>query len=452
MQLITTPYDYQRRGARAIRRFGGRALLADQQGLGKSIQALMFLERHQDTTLPAIVVCPASLKLNWQRELRMHVGGRCDVLEGTKPPKKWKPSAPVTVINYDILQAWLPALMGLRPKTVIMDECQAIKSRVTRRTKCARALCQGVPNVVGLSGTPITNRPAEMYPILNILRPDLFPNYNRYALRYCNRRKRHWGWDDNGASNLQELHQILLDNCMIRRLKVDVLPDLPEKRRMVVTLPLSDPKQYRMAQDHFLQWLAKTDPTRVFSAARAEKLTHLHYLKGLAGRLKIEAVCDWVENFMESGDGKLILFAVHHEVMDAYEKRFSKECIRLDGTTSMRNRDLAVQRFQHGRERLFLGNIQAAGKGLTLTAAATVAFAEMGWTPGEHAQAEDRAHRIGQRSVTDIYYLTSTPTIESHLLELLQTKQGTIDSLLDGGDNPDELDIYDQLCKRLLGA
>jgi SWI/SNF-related matrix-associated actin-dependent regulator 1 of chromatin subfamily A len=411
---VTVPYPFQLRGVRQLHRFGGRALLADEQGLGKTFQTYLYCSRHPEQK-PVVVVCPASLKFVWEREARRHFGWRAEVLSGTKPPgvSLALSTASLVVLNYDILWPWIPWLKNLKPKLVVLDECQYISGRHTKRTKGVEKLCEGVPHVLALSGTPLTNRPAELFPTLHLLRPDLFPSFYPYGHRYCGAKRNPFsgGMDYKGSSNLEELHKILLENLMVRRRKVDVLKELPSKTRCVVPLELPDYGEYNRALEDFLGWLG-------------------------------ERKCD----------RKLVIFAVHKEVISKLRKHFGKGCVVVDGSTSLKNRRAAVDAFQGSRGcRVFIGNIKAAGKGLTLTAASDVAFAELDWTPGAHLQAEDRAHRIGSKEAVFIHYLVAKGTIEEHLVELLQSKQGTLSAVLDGGSRGEDLDIFDRLTERLGG-
>ncbi len=171
---MTKLYPYQKRGVLRIERFGGRVLLSDAMGLGKTIQALTWLKRFRKRrkTLPAIVVCPASLKWNWEIETLKHIGVQADILEGVNPPKRFRPQSKLIILNYDILKAWLPVLKSWDPQTVVLDECHYAQNRSTQRSKAARNLCESVPYVLALSGTPLTNRPAELWSVLNLIRPN----------------------------------------------------------------------------------------------------------------------------------------------------------------------------------------------------------------------------------------------------------------------------------------
>lgn len=273
---MTQPFPYQRKGVRKIHHFDGRALLADEMGLGKSLQSLLYMEESQ--SYPAVIVCEAGLKFNWEREAKIHCNIRATVLEGRQPSVKALRRTKLIIINYDILGDWLPLLRKLRPQLIILDECQMIKNRAAKRTKHVKKLCKIAQRVLGLSGTPLTNRPAELWPILNILRPDLFNSFFSFGARYCQPQRRRWGWEYKGAVRLKELNTLLNTTCMIRRLKVDVLEQLPKQSRYVVPLEISNRKEYDKAVSDFLGWLLKKHVGKAEKAAKAERLVKIGYI------------------------------------------------------------------------------------------------------------------------------------------------------------------------------
>lgn len=304
-----------------------------------------------------------------------------------------------------------------------------------------------------ISGTPMTNRPAELWPALNILRPDIFSSFYSFGSRFCNPRKTPWGWDYRGAANLEELHELLSKTCMIRRLKKDVLNDLPEKTRQVLPLEISNRKEYTQAENYFLTWLRKQSKSRARKAERAERLVKIGELKRLAGRLKLPAVIQWVSEFLEESDGKLLLFAIHKTVINALFEKFQKQAVRITGETPKKDRYVYIDRFNKDPKcRLMIGNVQAAGVGWSCTSASTVAFAEMAWTPGEMTQAEDRVHGIGRGTgvPASFYYLVGTKTIEDKLVNVLHTKQQNLSTTMDGHADASGFDVLDKLEKILL--
>lgn len=445
---LTTPKDYQLEGALKIREWGGRALLADEMGLGKTLQALYYCFKKKKAR-PIVVVCPASLKYNWEREAAKHVGMLCEVVEGRKPPRR-KPMAlhPIIVINYEILHWWVPFLQELDVQVVIIDEAHYIKNRESQRYKAVKALCEGVPHVIGISGTPLTNNPSELWPVLSIIRPDKYSSFFKYAFKFCKPKKLPWGWVYTGARNLDVLHDRLLRQCMIRRLKKDVLKDLPPKVRQLVPVGLSSRREYNEATDDFIGWLRKQDTEKARKAKKSKALVQVGYLLRLIARLKLNFVYEWIDNYLESSDEKLVVFTGHRKMVELLHERYGKKCVVVDGAVKGLARQKAVDRFQKDAQvRVFVGNFKAAGVGLTLTAATACAFADLPWTPGDLVQCEDRIHRIGQKSTAFIYYLVARNTIEEKMCRMLQTKQTILEGVLDGAGNGDDLDIFDELLK-----
>lgn len=430
--LKGTPFHFQSQGVTFIDSKGGRALIADEMGLGKTIQALAWLQLYPENR-PAVVVVPASLKLNWEREAQKWLENPdTEVLYGTQVLET---EGGILIINYDILAHWTGELRRRSPKVIIMDEAHYIKNSNAQRTKACRILCRGVPHVIGLTGTPIESRPAEIYNIATIIKPDLFPNKWWFLQRYCNAHHNGWGWNFNGASNTKELHSVLTGTIMIRRRKSEVLKELPDKIRTFVPLPLANRREYYFAEQDFITWVRETKGVEAARKARnAQAFTAIEGLKQLAIKGKMESVIEWVEDFLES-DQKLILFCTHKFVMDTIMEKFAKVAVRVDGGVTGANRQKAVDDFQTKEEvRLFVGNIQAAGVGITLTAASNVAFIELPWTPGALTQAEDRAHRIGQKDTVNVYYLLAARTIEERIANLIDEKRKIVTTVLDGKD------------------
>jgi len=447
MNNTTKPYTFQAEDVLIMEEMRGRVLLASEMGLGKTFQSLLFAKRNPSLR-PIVVVCPASLKWNWEREAKIHVGMRAEVLEGTKPATSTGLHfhSDLIIVNYDILHAWLVHLRLLKPKIVIADEIHYAMSRKSRRSKSLDLLSKGVPCILGLSGTPLTNRPLDLWFPLHIIRPDLYPSLWTYAFQFCAPKKKFYGWDFSGASNLDKLHKTLTSTCMIRRRKIDVLKELPEKQRTVIPLDIIKRREYTHAVKDFRNWIKGRLPNRIKGVEKSEGLVKLGHLKRLAARLKFKSATNWINDWLTESDGKLVVFAVHRKIIKKLHDKFKNLSVVVDGSVVGKKRQLTVDQFQTDKKiRLFIGNIKAAGIGLNLTAAQTVVFAELGWTPGEHIQAEDRIHRIGQTGHASIVYLVARRTIEEHLVEIIQRKQGTLNTVLDSGKG-ENLDIFDQLC------
>jgi SNF2 family DNA or RNA helicase len=451
---MTKLYKFQEKAVRKISHFDGRALLADEMGLGKTLEALQWLAENPELR-PAVVVCPANIKWVWETQAVEHVSLRADILQGKSPPRKrLTNSHPILILNYEILQYWFKYIRRLQPKVLLLDECHYIKNLRAIRTRKARKLSKRVPHIIGISGTPLTNRPWELFPILNILRPDKFPSPILFAFRYCKPRLGRRGtWEYKGATNLKELHNRLNRLCMIRRLKKDVIKELPDKIRQVIPLPIEKKKDYQEAADNFLRWLRKISKAKAHRAKKAQQLVQLGYLKRLAAELKMKAVLEWVDSFLEESSGKLVLYCCHKKIIKILRERYKNICVVIEGGTPTKKRKLIVKSFQtKKKKRLFIGNIRAAGVGITLTAASTLAFVELDWVPGNHTQAEDRIHRIGQKNAAVIYYLIARGTIEEDLCRIIQKKQINISKILDGKKKTaDKLEVFNMLEKKLKG-
>lgn len=450
-KLRSKLFAYQEEDVQDISSMNGRVLLANEMGLGKSLTALTWM--YTNNKLPAIVVCPASLKWNWAKEIEIHFKGDYEVLEGRSnrmtKARIFNPKT-VWIINYDILQNWVEFLSSLKPQVIIFDEVHYLKSPKSKRTKNGKALGRSIPHCLALSGTPLTNRPAELFSILNIIKPKLFPSFYSYASEYCCLRKTPWGWDYSGARNLKKLHTILSTSCMIRRRKADVL-DLPPKTREVVTLPIENEGEYLKAETDFLNWLKQEAPEKAKKAEKAERIIQLGHLKRLAAKLKLKYAIEWIDDFLEETEEKLLVFTAHKSIIKALEEKYKPICTKVDGSVTASKRQLAFDTFtKNPKCRVFLGNMQAAGVGWNATVATNVVFTELPWTPGELAQCEDRCHRIGATGSVLCTYLIGRGTIEEEICKLLQKKQQVLDTTLDGKPHKDSLDIYDQVTSTLI--
>jgi SWI/SNF-related matrix-associated actin-dependent regulator of chromatin subfamily A-like protein 1 len=422
-----------------------RSFLADEQGLGKTIEALATIE--VDGAYPAIVVCPASLKLNWMREIEHWLPARsAQMLDGNRGAVA---AAHVTVVNYDIVAGRLEALTALAPRAVVLDESHYCKSPGAKRTQAAQQLCAAVSReglVLALTGTPVMNRPPELISQLRILgRLGDFGSGAQFAQRF------------RGPDAHQRLHWHLRARCFARRLKAEVLPQLPAKTRTVVPVALDNEPEYRLAEQDVIAWL-RSQPldlreldARVAAALRAERLVRLNALKVLAARGKLHAALHWIHDFLCSGE-PLVVFARHREIQHAVLKRFPN-ALHVLGEDSQGARDRSVRAFQAAdttENELIVCSIEVAGQGITLTRSSNVAFLELDWTPAKHDQAEDRCHRIGQQDAVNATYLLAADTIDETIATLLERKRAVIGAVTNGREE-DERGVVDALVAELRG-
>jgi len=423
-------YPFQKKGVAFIEAKDGRTLIGDEMGLGKTVQALAWLQLHPEKR-PVVIVVPASLKLNWARETEAWTtnAGVVQILSGTTPHRI---IGTTIIINYDILTNWVPALLKRKPQVLIIDEVHYVKSNSAKRTKAVKKLGKAIPHVIALSGTPIVNRPIEIFNAVKLIDSTVLPDLWSYARRYCGAKHNGYGWDFSGATNTEELHYKLTNTLMIRRKKVDVLPDLPEKVRSFIPMELDNEDEYYAAERDFISFVkAKKGKAAAEKASSAQALVEIEGLKQLAVRGKLKQTIAWIKDFLNVED-KLVLFAVHRFVIDALMDEFAGIAVKVDGSVTGINRQKAVDEFQTNKDvKLFIGN-KAAEEGITLTASSNVVHLEYPWSPSSIDQRNDRCHRIGQKNSVNIYYLLAENTIEEKLVKLIDSKRKVLDAVLDG--------------------
>jgi SWI/SNF-related matrix-associated actin-dependent regulator of chromatin subfamily A-like protein 1 len=408
-----------------------RCFLADEQGLGKTVEALAALEA--DDAFPAVVVCPASLKLNWERETRRWLPQRSvAVVHGRVAVP---PTAEITILNYEIVAAHREALARTHPRALVVDESHLCKNPQAKRTQAVRRLASAVPADglrLALTGTPVLNHAEELISQLRVIgRLEDFGSGARFARQF------------RGALSEERLHWHLRRRCFVRRLKEEVLPQLPAKRQVVVPVALSNEREYRLAEQDVVAWLREqpidlsTLNARIATTLRAERLAQLSTLQRLAARGKLHAALAWIHDFLASGE-PLVVFARHLEVQREVLERFPWAAHIL-GRDTIEERDVAVRAFQEpGGPQLIVCATRIAAQGITLTRASNVAFLELEWTPAMHDQAEDRCHRIGQRDAVTAWYLLAAGTIDETMARLIERKRGLVAAVTDGRRLEDE--------------
>ncbi|MEY2514792.1 MAG: SWI/SNF-related matrix-associated actin-dependent regulator of chromatin subfamily A-like protein 1, partial [bacterium] len=402
-----------------------RTFIADEQGLGKTVEALAAIEA--DGAYPAIVVCPASLKLNWERETMKWLPHReVVVIDGRSAVPA---TGEITILNYEIVAAHRESLGRLKPRALIIDESHYVKNPQAKRTKAVRRLADAVAADglrLALSGTPVLNHADELVSQLRVIgRLAQFGSGAQFARRF------------RGELSEERLHWHLRRSCFVRRLKSEVLPQLPAKRQVVVPVALGNEREYRLAEDDVIAWL-RTQPldlrelhAKIAATLRAERLAQLGTLQRLAARGKLGGALAWIGDFLESGE-PLVVFARHIEVQQAVLARFP-DAAHLLGRDSTAARDASVAAFQSdGGPQLLIAATRVAAQGITLTRASNVAFLELEWTPAMHDQAEDRCHRIGQRDAVTAWYLLAANTIDETMATLIQRKRGIVAAVTDG--------------------
>jgi SWI/SNF-related matrix-associated actin-dependent regulator 1 of chromatin subfamily A len=430
-----------------------RAILADDMGLGKTRQAIVAM-RHASPRGPYLVVCPASVKHNWRREISLvspsastHIVARdAPAVEG----HEW------VVINYDILSRHVGTLTQRPWAGLVFDEAHYLKNHQSARSRLARQLvdeavrrADSPPAVYLLTGTPLTNRPRDLFVLLQLVGHPLGRSFLSFAKRYCAAERSDFGWQTGGASNVEEL-TVQLHGVMLRRSKDQVLA-LPPKLRTWLTVDVPKGTGVRDMRK-VVGLLASHEPVAPQSTVsewslRGRLLQAVTRARMAVAEAKVAATIDFVTGGVEQGE-KVIVFSCFAETMRQFARHFGSTAVVVTGQTPVDGRQALVDRFQHDDTvRVFLGNIIAAGIGNNLTAATQVVFNDLDWVPANHWQAEDRAYRIGQTRTVNVTYLIAANTIDEFVQTVLERKRTLVTAVVDGqalapdvsGDVLDEL-------------
>lgn len=430
--LKIEPFPYQKQGiAYALQK--KRCFFGDQPGLGKTLQAIgtSFIAK----TWPVLVICPASLKINWQREWKKFTGKDAIILDD-RNKNNWHRyyemgCCDVFITNYESLKKFfvedfaggVTRSIKLKPvaslfKCVIIDESHRCKSSKTQQSKICYKLCQGKEYRFLLTGTPSINGPGDLIQQLKIMnRLDDFGGYKSFEANFMQGPRQ--------ASNLEMLNWRLWNTGFFRREKAKVLDQLPDKMRQVVNVDITNRKEYQDAEHDLLSYLAayeNADDEKLRRAERGKVMVQMQKLRQIAARGKISAAVEFIQDIIDSGE-KLIVFAFLKEVVQEIKKVFPNAVTIVGDNTSQERQD-AVDRFQNDPKcNLIICNYKSAGVGLTLTASSRVAFVEFPWTFADCEQAEDRAHRIGQKNSVNCYYFLGKNTIDESIWDIIQTKK-----------------------------
>lgn len=427
-------YPFQEEGAKFLAERKS-ALLADEMGLGKTIQAIIACNHLRANRL--LIVCPASVKFNWAREISRWSGREYNIDVVCGRYTRIRENADVVIINYDLLltRAMQEQIKNRIFSVGIFDEAHYLKTPDAQRTQ-AVLLRGGVASRCVfkwfLTGTPVLNRPVELFPLLKAAAPDIikpYSNYNAFGKRWCggHYRQNNFGgeWWDKGATNIEELNERLTKSgFMLRRLKDEVLDELPDKQFQILPVSTEGVKDTKA-----LKWL-KSDARRVdLGGMEPGELARVRHSITQA---KLPLIIEHIRTVLEA-ENKLVVFAYHRDILERLEREFREVgTVLIYGGVTAKQRSESVDRFQRDPNcRLFLGQITAAGQGITLTSARTAVFAEISWTPGEVLQAVDRIHRIGQTHGVLIQFLVYQDTLEEFMLRTIIDKKQTIENIVE---------------------
>uniref|UniRef100_A0A674NBG6 SWI/SNF-related matrix-associated actin-dependent regulator of chromatin subfamily A-like protein 1 n=1 Tax=Takifugu rubripes TaxID=31033 RepID=A0A674NBG6_TAKRU len=430
--LTCSLMPFQREGVNFAVSKQGRLLLADDMGLGKTVQAICIAAYYR-SEWPLLVVAPSSVRFTWAEAFRRWLPSLSDdSINVVVKAKDSLQSGLVNIISYDLLSSSLMLPQLPRAATVL-----GIKSHHTL-VEVYFCICfpppmllfcpQAAKRVILLSGTPAMSRPSELYTQILAVRPLLFPRFHEFGLRYCDAKQSTWGWDYSGSSNLGELKLLLEESLMLRRLKSDVLAQLPAKQRKVVTVTTdSINSRIKAALSAAAKQLSKGHQNK-----KEEKEALLVFYNHTA-EAKLQAIMEYITDMLEGGREKFLVFAHHKLVLDHITAELEKKnasYIRIDGSTPSAERQQLCEKFQFSTNScVAVLSITAANMGLTLHSADLVIFAELFWNPGVLIQAEDRVHRIGQTNNVNIHYLVAKGSADDHLWPLIQEKMNVLEQV-----------------------
>ena len=434
--LKRKPYEHQIEAAKFLLR-NKKSCVAHEMGSGKTLTAVIAA---YSLSPKRLVVCPASLKYNWEKEIRMvdYKGSISVIGDKVDYSSDW------IIINYDILEREYKNLSQIDFTCIILDEAHYIKSVSnggkpdSKRAKYTMALAKKCEYVFSLTGTPITNKPKDIFNLLKISDHILSRNFFSFAKRYCGAKHNGYGWDFSGSSNEDELHE-RLKSVMDRKRKEEML-DLPDKIRRFIPVQI-DLRSYNEAVEEYKREKAGLKQ-------KGEHLAYLTTIKHILAKEKVSSTIEIAENILDAGES-VVIFTNYNAVADRLMAKFKDKATKITGDCNAKDRQKAVDDFQSGKKTVMVANIIAAGVGITLVKANNLIFNDMDWVPSNHFQAEDRIHRIGQENKCVINYVyASGSEIDEYMADMLETKSTYINKIIDGGDG-DQLNIQSELLRRL---
>ncbi|XP_044294244.1 SWI/SNF-related matrix-associated actin-dependent regulator of chromatin subfamily A-like protein 1 isoform X2 [Varanus komodoensis] len=419
-KVVAALMPFQREGVNFAISRKGRLLLADDMGLGKTIQAICIAAYYRKEW-PLLVIAPSSVRYTWAEAFYKWLPSLSpDTVSVIATSKDCLTARLINIVSFDLLSKMQKQLKTTF-QVVIVDESHFLKNGKTARCRAALPLLKAAKRVILLSGTPAMSRPAELYTQIAAIRPSFFPQFHAFGLRYCDAKQSPWGWDYSGSSNLGELKLLLEESIMIRRLKSDVLSQLPAKQRKVVVVA----SEGMNARTKAALKAAAKEMAKGYKSKQEEKEALILFYNRTA-EAKIHCIIEYILELLESGREKFLVFAHHKLILDAITEELEKKhvgYIRIDGSTPSAERQSLCEEFQFTKKHsVGLLSLTAANMGLTLSAADLVVFAELFWNPGVLIQAEDRAHRIGQTSSVNIHYLVAKGTADDYLWPMIQEK------------------------------
>lgn len=444
--------EYQKIGVEFFMNSGGRAILADEMGSGKTLQTLAYLTT--SSFKRALVVSPASVKSVWELETKKWTNLESFVVDSSTDFSDIPHTANVVIINYDILKKHLNELLKMKWDAMICDESQAIKSPTAIRTKAVKMLSKEIPHIIFLSGTPLLSRPIELFSTLNMVDGKTWSNYYNFATKYCEGHRGRWGFEARGASNLDELSS-KIGRYFLRRTKDVILSELPPKNRIPMQIDLEgeSKKHYSKASNSFASFLKENKGKKdreILKSLQAEKLVKINYLREISVMGRMGAAKELIDSIVDAGEKVLVFSSFNAPLQELHDEYL--DSLMIVGDTPLEERGEIVKQFQENpNKKVFFGGFRSAGTGITLTAASNVIFLDFPWNPADSAQAEDRVHRPGQKATSiNIYQLYTKGTLDGFMMKLLERKRDIFNKVIGVNDNVEgQKSMTDELIEML---
>ena len=422
-----------------------RYILADDMGLGKTTSTI--IASLETGAKKILIVCPATLKVNWLREIQNYTDRSVFIAEG----KLYSTEHDFVIVNYDILKNFHDVkdkeslIIQSNFDLIILDEAHYVQNAQAQRTKLVNNICKKVDRLWLLTGTPMTSRPMNYFNLLQLIESPVAQNWMAFAIRYCQGYQFKAGnrkvWNVTGASNLEELRD-RTSRQVLRRLKTEVL-DLPDKIITPVYLRLRS-KLYEGLMGDYYDWY---DNKKEESGSLTVQFSKLMKVRQVIAEEKINETIELAENIINQ-DKKVIIFTNFTDSLNKIHEHFGKQSVYLDGSCSKTQRQYAVDQFQENDKiKVFVGNLKAAGVGITLTAAEAVIINDLSFVPGDLSQAEDRAYRYGQKNSVSVYYPIFENTIEGIIYDMVNNKKKNIETVM--GDNLNSGDIVEEIMNKI---
>jgi len=433
----------------AIEKLAGskRFILADDMGLGKTTSTI--IAALETKVKKILIICPASLKINWQREIENYTDRSVYIAEG----KHFSTEHDFVIVNYDILKNFYDLkdkenslITKSNFELIVIDEAHYIQNGQAQRTKLVNSFVKKVDKLWLLTGTPMTSRPMNYYNLLHLIESPVAQNWMAYAIRYCQGYQFKAGnrkiWNVSGASNLEELRD-RTSRQVLRRLKTEVL-DLPDKIISPIYLRLKS-KLYEGLMGEYYDWYKNKKEE---SSSLTVQFSKLMKVRQVIAEEKINDTIELAQNIIDQ-DKKVIIFTNFTDTLQKIHSHFGKQSVYLDGSCTKPQRQYSVDQFQENDKiKVFVGNLKAAGVGITLTAGEAVIMNDLSFVPSDHDQAQDRAYRYGQKNSVSVYYPIFENTIEGVIYDMLSKKKNIIDTVM--GDNiEDKGDFVELLMNKI---